>query len=72
MDKKIRLLQVIPRLDVGGAETGCKDIAKFIANQSYFSAILCSGGEQIKKIDQSKVKIFRFPVQSKNPFYNFF
>jgi len=29
MDKKIRLLQVIPRLDVGGAETGCKDIAQF-------------------------------------------
>ena len=72
MDKKIRLLQVIPRLDVGGAETGCKDIAKFIANQSYFSTILCSGGEQIKKIDQSKVKIFRFPVQSKNPFIIFF
>jgi glycosyltransferase involved in cell wall biosynthesis len=72
MDKKIHLLQVIPRLDVGGAETGCKDIAKFIANQSYFSAILCSGGEQIKKIDQSKVKIFRFPVQSKNPFIIFF
>jgi hypothetical protein len=36
MDKKIRLLQVIPRLDVGGAETGCKDIAQFIANQNYF------------------------------------
>ena len=29
-------------------------------------------GEQIKKIDQSKVKIFRFPVQSKNPFIIFF
>ena len=72
MDKKIRLLQVIPRLDVGGAETGCKDIAKFIANQNYFSAILCSGGEQIEKLDQSEVKIFKFSVQSKNPFIIFF
>ena len=40
MDKKIRLLQVIPRLEVGGAETGCKDIAQFITNHNYFSAIL--------------------------------
>ena len=72
MDKKIRLLQVIPRLDVGGAETGCKDIAKFIANQNYFSAILCSGGEQIEKLDKSEVKIFKFSVQSKNPFIIFF
>ena len=45
MDKKIRLLQVIPRLDVGGAETGCKDIGQYIANQNYFSAILCPRGE---------------------------
>ena len=72
MDKKIRLLQVIPRLDVGGAETGCKDIAQFISNQNYFSAILCSGGEQIKNIDKTKVKIFRFSIQSKNPFVIFF
>ena len=72
MDKKIRLLQVIPRLDVGGAETGCKDIAQFIANQNYFSGILCSGGEQIKNIDQTKIKIFKFSVHSKNPFMIFF
>lgn len=72
MDKKIRLLQVIPRLDIGGAETGCKDIAKFIANKNYFSAILCSGGEQIKNIDKTEVKIFKFQVQSKNPFIIFF
>jgi glycosyltransferase involved in cell wall biosynthesis len=72
MDKKIRLLQVIPRLDVGGAETGCKDIAQFIDNKNYFSAILCSGGEQIKNIDQTKIKFFKFSVHSKNPFMIFF
>ena len=72
MDKKIRLLQVIPRLDFGGAETGCKDIGQYIANQNYFSAILCSGGEQIKNIDQTKVRIFKFSVHSKNPIIIFF
>ena len=67
MDKKIRLLQVIPKLDTGGAETGCIDVAKFIVAQNYYSAILCSGGQQVKDIDQTKVKIFVFPVHSKNP-----
>jgi len=59
-------------LDAVGVETGCKDIAQFIAEQNYFSAILCSGGEQIKNIDQTKIKIFKFSVHSKNPFMIFF
>jgi glycosyltransferase involved in cell wall biosynthesis len=67
MDKKIRLLQVIPKLDVGGAETGCKDIAVFVADHNYYSSILCSGGKQIKTIDKNKVRIFKFPVDTKNP-----
>ena len=43
-----------------------------IAEQNYFSAILCSGGQQIKNIDRTKIKIFKFSVQSKNPFTIFF
>ena len=31
MNKKIRLLQVIPDMGTGGAETGCKHIAEYIS-----------------------------------------
>ena len=72
MDKKILLLQVIPKQDTCGAETGRIDVAKFIVAQNYYSAILCSGGEQVKDIDQTKVKIFIFPVHSKNPLFILF
>ena len=31
MKKKIKVLQVIPRLGYGGAETGCYDLGHFLA-----------------------------------------
>jgi len=65
--KKIKVLQVIPRLGYGGAETGCYDLAHFLPEQNCKSYIVTSGGELLKFIKKDKVKIFRLPVQSKNP-----
>ena len=67
MKKKIKVLQVIPKLGYGGAETGCYDLAHFLYEQNVESFIITSGGELIKYIDKKKVKVFRLPVQSKNP-----
>ena len=67
MKKKVKVLQVIPKLGYGGAETGCYDLAHFLPEKGYKSYIATSGGELIKFIDRKKVKIFKLPVQSKNP-----
>jgi len=67
MKKKIKVLQVIPKLGYGGAETGCYDLAHFLPEKGVKSFIATSGGELLKFIDKKKVKIFRLPVQSKNP-----
>ena len=67
MKKKIKVLQVIPRLGYGGAETGCYDLAHFLPEQDSKSFIVTSGGELLKFADKKKVKVFRLPVQSKNP-----
>jgi glycosyltransferase involved in cell wall biosynthesis len=67
MKKKIKVLQVIPKLGYGGAETGCYDLAHFLYEQKVESFIITSGGELIEYIDKKKVKVFRLPVQSKNP-----
>ena len=67
MKKKIKVLQVIPRLGYGGAETGCYDLAHFLPEQGCKSFIVTSGGQLLKFIDKKKVKVFRLPVQSKNP-----
>ncbi len=67
MKKKVKVLQVIPRLGYGGAETGCYDLAHFLFEKNCKSYIATSGGELLKYIDKKKVKVFRLPVHSKNP-----
>ena len=67
MKNKIKVLQVIPTLGYGGAETGCFDLAHFLPEQNCKSFIVTSGGELLKFVNKAKVKIFRLPVHSKNP-----
>ena len=68
MTSKIKVLQVIPKLGYGGAETGCYDIAHYLAEKDCTSFIATSGGALLKYVKKNKVKIFRLPVHSKNPF----
>jgi len=67
MPSKLKVLQVIPKLGYGGAETGCYDIAHYLYENDCKSYIITSGGELTKFIDKKKVKLIRLPVQSKNP-----
>ncbi len=67
MTTKIKVLQVIPRLGYGGAETGCYDLAHYLTEKDCGSFIATSGGELLKFIKKDKVKLFRLPVHSKNP-----
>ena len=67
MSTKINVLQVIPKLGYGGAETGCYDIAHFLSENECRSFIATSGGALLKFIKKDKVKVFRLPVHSKNP-----
>ena len=67
MSSKLKVLQVIPKLGYGGAETGCYDIAHYLKEKDCESFLITSGGKLTKFIDRKKVKLIRLPVQSKNP-----
>ena len=67
MTSKIKVLQVIPKLGYGGAETGCYDIAHYLPENGCESFVVTSGGELTKFIDKKKVKLIKLPVSSKNP-----
>ena len=67
MSSDLKVLQVIPKLGYGGAETGCYDVAHYLPENNCDSFIVTSGGELLKFIDKKKVKVIRLPVQSKNP-----
>ena len=70
MSSDLKVLQVIPKLGYGGAETGCYDIAHYLAEQECNSYIATSGGELLKFVKKNKVKVFKLPVDSKNPILN--
>ncbi len=67
MSSKLKVLQVIPKLGYGGAETGCYDLAHYLYENDCKSYIITSGGPLLKYVDKKKVKLIRLPVNSKNP-----
>jgi glycosyltransferase involved in cell wall biosynthesis len=67
MSSNIKVLQVIPKLGYGGAETGCYDIAHYLPENNCKSFLVTSGGELTRFINKEKVKLIRLPVHSKNP-----
>jgi len=67
MSSNLKVLQVIPKLGYGGAETGCYDVAHYLSENNCKSFIVTSSGELIKFVDKEKVKLIKLPVQSKNP-----
>ena len=67
MVSNLKVLQVIPKLGYGGAETGCYDLAHYLPENNCKSFIVTSGGELLKYIDKKKVTLVRLPVHSKNP-----
>ena len=67
MSSDLKVLQVIPKLGYGGAETGCYDIAHYLPENGCKSFIVTSGGELTKFINKEKVKLIKLPVHSKNP-----
>ncbi len=59
MSSELKVLQVIPKLGYGGAETGCYDLAHYLPENNCSSYIVTSGGELLKFIDKKKVKLIK-------------
>ena len=51
MSSKLKVLQVIPKLGYGGAETGCFDIAHYLYENNCDSFLITNGGPLTKFIN---------------------
>jgi len=54
MSSKLKVLQVIPKLGIGGAETGCFDIAHYLHEKDCESFIITNGGSLTRYINKKK------------------
>ena len=71
MQSKLSVLQVIPNLNVSGAEQGCIDVANYLVENIYDSYVLTTAGIKIKEVEKNGTKVLLGPVNSKNPFVIF-
>ena len=61
----LKLLQIIPSLESGGAEQGAVDVANYIALKGLDSFIASSGGKMLPQLNRKQVCHFTLPLNSK-------
>ena len=73
-NKKI-ILQVIPEMDMGGAEIGALEISSYMKKKGWKVFVASHGGSLVEKLKIRSIKHIKLPLNSKNPLvilYNIF
>lgn len=62
------VLQVLPRLEGGGAESEAVDLAIALKAAGWGSAVASAGGAMVRLLERHRIPHLALPLQSKNPF----
>lgn len=66
--KNLRVLQVLPALQVGGVERGTLDLAVYLKKRNIFSIVVSSGGILTSTLKRYDIPHISLEMQTKNPF----
>lgn len=66
--RPVTVLQVLPRLVVGGAERGTVDVAAAIQRAGGIAIVASEGGPMVHELERAHAKHVRLPLAPKNPF----
>ncbi len=64
----MRILQIVPEMNVGGVETGTLDIAFALQGQGHEVTVMSHGGALIPRLEQANIRHVQAPVHRKEPF----
>jgi len=64
----MRILQILPELNVGGVETGVLDLSKELIRNNHYSVVISNGGFLVPKLTLAGAKHYKLPVHKKSPF----
>jgi glycosyltransferase involved in cell wall biosynthesis len=67
MQEKPNILQVIPTLNISGAEQGCFDVANYLTKNGFTSNVITSSGYRIDQLEKNGSIVNKIPVHLKNP-----
>lgn len=63
----LTVLQIIPRLGLGGAEQSCEDVAKGLVRAGHRALVVSEGGPRVAALEAAGVTHWTLPAASKNP-----
>jgi glycosyltransferase involved in cell wall biosynthesis len=64
----MNILQILPELNVGGAETGTVDLGRCLVAQGHKSVVVSNGGALVAQLERDGSKHYSLPVHKKNLF----
>src|SRR3989338_6362979 len=62
----MRILQILPELNVGGVETGTVDLAKYLTGHGHHSVVVSNGGALVEELEKNGTKHYQLPVHKKS------
>lgn len=62
----MNILQVVPRLDVGGVETGTVDLASRLKRRGHKAVVISAGGRLVKELESLGIKHYTLGVDKKS------
>jgi ADP-heptose:LPS heptosyltransferase/glycosyltransferase involved in cell wall biosynthesis len=68
---KLKVLQIVPRLDLGGVERGTVDFSRYLVEKGHKSVVVSSGGRLVKKLVSEGTRHYTLPVNKKSFFSAF-
>ena len=64
----MRILQILPELNVGGVETGTVDFAKYLREKGHHAVVVSNGGPLVHELTIAGVAHYVLPVHKKSIF----
>ena len=62
------IIQIIPNMEIGGAEKTVLEIGTYLKNTQYEPIVLTSGGRMIENLKEEKIKVLTRKIDQKNPY----
>jgi len=64
----MNILQLVPKLEMGGVERGTVDFAKYLTLHGHKAIVVSGGGVMVRHLDDVGARHYTLPVYQKNPF----
>jgi ADP-heptose:LPS heptosyltransferase len=62
----MKVIQILPFMNVGGVERGVLDLAKFFKNTDIETIVISGGGRLIEKLQEANISHYQLPVYKKS------